>query len=172
MTEHPTLVDVQRLDELRTLIRKHEHLYFVKAEPVISDQEFDALMHELIALEQRFPGLVTPDSPTQRVGGAVETFAAVEHRVPMLSLDNSYSFGDLSAWVDRMTRILGRSPFPIVAEPKIDGVSASLHFTQGRLQGAATRGNGIIGDDVTNNVRTIRSLPLHISSTLDMDLRG
>ncbi|HNV69512.1 MAG TPA: NAD-dependent DNA ligase LigA [Candidatus Ozemobacteraceae bacterium] len=161
-----------RIDELRRTIARHERLYYVEAAPEVSDAEFDRLMNELKALEAAYPHLVTADSPTQRVGGAVTGFHPVTHRVPMMSLDNAYSLGDLHDWVQRMQKLASRPVFPLVAELKIDGVSLSLHYAQGRLQAAATRGDGTSGDLVTENVRTIRSLPLHIDSSLDIDVRG
>ncbi|NLI76213.1 MAG: NAD-dependent DNA ligase LigA [Candidatus Riflebacteria bacterium] len=160
-----------RIGDLRRIIRRHERLYFVEAAPEISDREFDALMDELRRLEAAHPDLVTPDSPTQRVGGAATSFATVRHRVPMMSLDNSYSPGDLQDWVQRMEKI-SPNVFPIVAELKIDGVSASLHYAGGAFVEGATRGDGETGDLVTGNLRTIRTLPLAIVSRHDMDLRG
>ncbi len=176
MAHAPTQTDLfstqERIDALRREITHHEYLYYVEAAPEISDAEFDRLMNELKALEAAYPHLVTPDSPTQRVGGAVTSFHPVTHRVPMMSLDNAYSLGDLHDWVQRMQKLTLKPVFPIVAELKIDGVSISLHYARGRLQAAATRGDGTTGDLVTENVRTIRSLPLSISSELDIDVRG
>jgi len=153
----------QRVEWLRREIRRHEHLYYVEARPEISDYEFDALMRELAELEARFPELVSPDSPTQRVGGEpVAELPQVRHAVPMLSLDNSYDEGDLAEWYGRVTRFLGRPPSGLVTELKIDGVSLSLLYDGGGLARAVTRGNGEVGDDVTANARTIRALPLSI----------
>ena len=166
------LETIQKIEDLRAEIRRHEHLYFVKASPEISDREFDRLMHDLIELEKQNPELITADSPTQRVGEAVTSFNTIRHRVPMMSIDNSYSTEDVSDWISRLEKMAGRSVFPIVAELKIDGVSGSFHFQNGLFQSAATRGNGVEGDLVSENVKTIRSLPLKIDSRLDMDIRG
>lgn len=161
-----------RLEELRKIIRHHEYCYFVLAVSEISDREFDELMSELKSLEQQHPHLITPDSPTQRVGEAVTSFTTVRHRVPMMSIENSYSTGDIIDWLNRLEKAAGTIIFPVVAELKIDGVSGSFAYTDGRLQSSATRGNGIEGDIITENARTIKSLPLAITSVLDMDVRG
>ncbi|MBZ5588658.1 MAG: NAD-dependent DNA ligase LigA [Acidobacteriia bacterium] len=150
-----------RIEELRQEIRRHEHLYYVAAKPEISDYAFDQLMAELRRLEEAHPALVSPDSPTQRVGGApLDALRQVRHTTPMLSLDNSYNEGELEEWLGRVRRVLGRDPAGMVAELKIDGVSLSLTYESGVLVRAVTRGNGEIGDEVTENARTIRSLPL------------
>ncbi|GAB4281130.1 MAG: NAD-dependent DNA ligase LigA [Candidatus Rifleibacteriota bacterium] len=161
-----------RIEALREEIRKHEYLYFVKAEPEISDQEFDQLMKQLIELEKEHPELITPDSPTQRIGEAVTSFNTIRHRIPMMSIDNSYSIGDICNWVERLEKLAGRSIFPVVAELKIDGVSGSFHYRNGRFVDGCTRGNGIEGDVITENLKTIRSLPLRIKTKFDMDVRG
>lgn len=163
----------KRVAWLRQEIRRHEHLYYVEARPEISDFEFDALMRELAELEVRFPELATPDSPTQRVGGEpVAELPQVRHTVPMLSLDNSYDEGDLADWYGRITRLLGRPPGGLVAELKIDGVSLSLLYEGGTLARAVTRGNGEVGDEVTANARTIRSVPLSIPFGGGVEVRG
>ena len=163
---------VARIEELRRIIRHHEHQYFVLATPEITDQQFDMLMAELQLMEKQHPELITRDSPTQRVGEAVTSFNTVKHRVPMMSIENSYSSQDIVDWLNRLEKSAGTSIFPVVAELKIDGVSGSFSYCDGRLQNGATRGNGIEGDIITENVRTIRSLPLTIASQLDMDVRG
>jgi DNA ligase (NAD+) len=147
---------------LRDLIRHHEERYYVHDDPEIGDAEFDALMNELKAIEAAHPELVTPDSPTQRVGGRpVEGFETVEHAQPMLSLDNAYNEGELRAFDERVRKGLGvDGPVGYVAELKIDGLSIALTYEEGRLRRGATRGDGTRGEDVTSNVRTIRSLPL------------
>jgi DNA ligase (NAD+) len=151
-----------RAAELRDLIRHHEERYYVHDAPEISDAEFDALMNELKAIEGDHPELVTPGSPTQRVGGRpVEGFATVEHLQPMLSLDNAYTEEDLRAFDDRVRKGLGNGgAVEYVAELKIDGLSIALTYENGHLVRGATRGDGTRGEDVTSNVRTIRSLPL------------
>ena len=152
-----------RIHDLRQLIRHHEELYYIQSAPEISDEEFDDLLHELEALEAAHPGLVTPDSPTQRVGGRVaEGFATVEHKVPMLSLDNAYNEDELRAFDERVRKGggLGDQRVAYVAEMKIDGLSIALTYEDGRLVRGATRGDGSRGEDVTINVRTIRAIPL------------
>ena len=154
-----------RIEQLREEIRRHEELYYVDANPEISDAEFDELMRELQGLEAEHPELVTPDSPTQRVGGrAVEGFASVAHFAPMLSLDNAYNEEELRAFDERVRRGLG-SPDPVtyVAELKIDGLSIALTYENGQLVRGATRGNGVLGEDVTQNVRTVRAIPLRLN---------
>ena len=157
-----------RVRDLRRLIRYHEERYYIVNEPEISDSEFDALINELRDIEQAHPDLVTPESPTQRVGGRVAAgFESVEHAEPMLSLDNAYSDDDLRAFDDRVRRGLGDAlagaPVGYVAELKIDGLSIALTYEDGRLLRAATRGDGTIGEVVTHNVRTIRAIPLHLT---------
>jgi DNA ligase (NAD+) len=153
-----------RIQQLRDEIRRHEELYYVHAAPAISDAEFDALMRELQRLEAAHPELVTPDSPTQRVGGRpVDAFARVEHLVPMLSLDNAYNEEELRAFDDRVRRGLSTpDPVTYVAELKIDGLSIALTYDDGRLVRGATGGNGAVGEDVTQNVRTVRAIPLRL----------
>lgn len=155
---------LERIRQLRDEIRRHEELYYVHAAPEISDAEFDVLMRELQELEAEHPDLVTRDSPTQRVGGRpVEGFATVEHLVPMLSLDNAYNEEELRAFDDRVRRGLGTTdPVAYVAELKIDGLSIALTYEDGRLVRGATRGDGVRGEDVTSNVRTVRAIPLSL----------
>jgi DNA ligase (NAD+) len=152
----------RRVDELRQEIRRHEELYYVQAAPEISDAAFDALMNELKALEAAHPELLTPDSPTQRVGGRpAEGFASVEHIQPMLSLDNAYDEADLRAFDERVRKGLALDTSPTyVAELKIDGLSIALTYVDGRLMRGATRGDGVRGEEVTQNVRTVRAIPL------------
>jgi DNA ligase (NAD+) len=152
----------EKIEQLRQDIRRHEELYYVRAAPEISDAEFDALMHQLKELEQRHPELLTPDSPTQRVGGRpAEGFATVEHIQPMLSLDNAYDEEELRAFDERVRKGLGLQISPTyVAELKIDGLSIALTYEGGRLVRGATRGDGVRGEDVTPNVRTVRAIPL------------
>ncbi|HTM33832.1 MAG TPA: NAD-dependent DNA ligase LigA [Vicinamibacterales bacterium] len=155
----------QRIYALRAEIRRHEELYYVQAQPEISDAEFDALMQQLRELEAQHPELVTPDSPTQRVGGRpAEGFATVRHAVPMLSLDNAYDEADLRAFDERVRKGLGgAATAQYVCELKIDGLSLALTYEDGRLVRGATRGNGEQGEDVTANVRTIRVIPLTLA---------
>jgi len=150
----------KRIAELRREIEKHDRLYYEKAAPIISDREYDRLYRELVDLEAQFPQLVSRDSPTQRVGGkALQAFAQIAHRVPMLSLDNTYSEEEVARFYARMTRLLPDEKIPVVIEPKVDGVAVSLLYENGRLRHAATRGDGLVGDDITQNIKTIRSIP-------------
>jgi DNA ligase (NAD+) len=154
----------ERIEQLRRDIRRHEELYYVDANPEISDAQFDALMNELKALEAAHPELLTADSPTQRVGGRpAEGFATVEHLQPMLSLDNAYDEEDLRAFDERVRKGLQIEQSPdYVAELKIDGLSMALTYEDGRLIRAATRGDGVRGEEVTQNVRTVRAIPLSL----------
>jgi len=165
---------IGRIEELRRLIRHHDELYYQKARPEISDFEYDRLFAELRNLEAQYPDLDSPDSPTRRVGGEVlDALRQVPHRVPMLSLDNTYSIEELRAWYRRVSRLLGRVPTALAVELKIDGVSISLTYRKGRLERALTRGNGIAGDDVTHNVRTIPDLPRQIADVPEeFEVRG
>ena len=154
----------QRVEELRQQVNYHNYRYHVADDPEITDGEYDALMRELRALEEEHPELQSPDSPTQRVGGAPsEKFAVVEHAVPMLSLSNAFSEAELRAWYTRATRLLGREIHGFVLEPKIDGLAVTLIYRNGKLAIGATRGDGLRGDDITPNIRTIRSVPLTLS---------
>jgi DNA ligase (NAD+) len=163
----------RRADDLRQEILRHERLYYSENRPEITDAEFDLLMRELVDLEERYPTLATSDSPARRVGGApAEGFATVEHAVPMLSLENAYSWEEAEAWLARARRVAGMDPAPYVAELKIDGLSISLRYEGGRLVRGATRGDGFRGEDVTENVRTIRSIPLRISDQGTWEVRG
>ena len=154
----------QRIDELRAEIRRHDRLYYVDAKPEIADAEYDRLYRELVDLEAAHPELVTPDSPTRRVGGEPSAeFPAVAHRVPMLSLDNTYSEEELRDFEGRIVRQLGPGPFDYVAELKIDGLSMALHYEDGVLVRGVTRGDGTRGDDVTANLRAIRAVPMTLA---------
>jgi len=151
-----------RVGELREQVAYHREQYFVEDAPEISDAEFDELYRELEQLEAEFPELVTPDSPTQQVGAAAaSTFAPVEHVIPMLSLDNAFTLEDLLAWGKRIERQIS-DPVAFVCEPKMDGLAISLLYERGQLVRAATRGNGFTGEDVTANVRTIKSVPRNL----------
>jgi DNA ligase (NAD+) len=171
----------QKIEALRKEIRRHEHLYFVLDQPEISDAAFDKLVHELKALESAHPELVTPDSPTQRVGGAPrEGFQTVRHSRAMLSLDNAYSYDELREFDRRVREGAGRLCVDFVCEHKFDGLSISLRYAGGVLQRGVTRGDGTTGEDVTPNVRTIRSVPLRVDAAAlkkhripaDFEVRG
>ena len=155
----------QKIERLREKIRHHEHLYYVLDAPEISDAEFDLLMQELKTLEAAHPDLITPDSPTQRVGGKPrEGFMKVEHSRPMLSLDNALNEQDLRNWDRRTHELAGSDKIEYVCELKLDGMSLALTYRGGKLQTGVTRGDGSIGEDVTSNVRTMRSVPLAVDA--------
>src|SRR5438477_534186 len=171
----------QRLESLREKIRQHEYRYYVLDDPEISDAEFDRLMNELKNLEAEHPDLITPDSPTQRVGGKPrEGFVKVRHSSPMLSLDNAYTEEELRNWERRVHELSGRKDVEYVCELKLDGMSLAVRYGEGRLVRGITRGDGTTGEDVTSNVRTVRSIPLSISKEklkkagvpLDFEVRG
>jgi DNA ligase (NAD+) len=165
--------DRQRILELRRLIRHHDWLYYVQAAPEISDREYDALMDQLRALEDRHPQLVTPDSPTQRVGGQpLEGFAKVTHSAPMLSIDNTYSAEQVREFHGRVVKALGSWKFHYLVDPKIDGVAVALRYRGGQLVQAATRGDGRTGDDITANARTIRAIPLALHGSTGLTAGG
>ena len=147
---------------LSSQVRAHDYAYYVLAEPTVSDAEYDRLYRDLSDLEKEHPALVTPDSPTQRVGGEpVEGFAQVPHDPPLLSLANGYEESEILEWRDRLLQHLGVEELPseLVAEPKLDGISCKVLYRDGVFETAATRGNGEVGEDISSNVRTIRSLP-------------
>ncbi|MFZ0433561.1 MAG: NAD-dependent DNA ligase LigA, partial [Candidatus Acidiferrales bacterium] len=156
-----------KIASLREKIRHHEHLYYVKDDPELSDAGFDRLIQQLKKLEEENPKLVTPDSPTQRVGGKPrEGFQTVQHKTPMVSLDNAFSFEELANFDKRVRELTGREEIEYIAEHKFDGLSMSLQYEKGTLARAVTRGDGTTGEDVTPNVRTIRSIPLSIEPGL------
>jgi DNA ligase (NAD+) len=153
----------QRAEELRRQLAHHEYLYYVLDQPEISDAEYDALMRGLRRLEDAHPELRTPDSPTQRVGGQPrEGFVKVPHSSPMLSLDNALNEEELREFDGRVRSLLKSEEFQYVAELKLDGLSMAAYYSEGRFRQAITRGDGRIGEDVTENARTIRSLPLRL----------
>ena len=164
------------LAALRAEIREHDRRYYLLDSPTISDTEYDRLMSRLKELEAANPGLVTPDSPSQRVGGGLASdFKPVKHAVPMLSLDNAYEEADIRAWDERVFKNLPKGDFPsYLVEPKIDGLSCALTYEDGALVRAATRGDGETGEDVTANARTIRAIPLrlHGAAPKRLELRG
>ncbi|MCH7501459.1 MAG: NAD-dependent DNA ligase LigA [Nitrospinae bacterium] len=165
--------DRQTLKQLRKDIQRHDHLYYVKDEPEISDREYDRLMQRLKDLEAKHPEWITPDSPTQRVGGApAEGFATVVHNVPMLSLDNTYNVEELRDFHNRVVKNLGTEEVEYVVELKIDGLGVSLFYRGGQLVRGATRGDGKTGEDITANLKTIRSIPLILSGTAPPDLEA
>jgi DNA ligase (NAD+) len=171
----------KKLEALREKIRRHEYRYYVLDDPEISDADFDKLMNELKRLEAEHPALVTPDSPTQRVGGKPrEGFVKAKHSSPMLSLDNAYTEEELRDWERRVHELSGRTDVEYMCELKLDGMSLALIYNGGRLERGITRGDGSVGEDVTLNVRTVRSVPLSISKDnlkksgipVDFEVRG
>ncbi len=153
----------KRIDELRKLINYHNHRYYVLDSPEISDAEYDELMKELQRLEEEYPQFLTPDSPTQRVGAApVEAFGVVEHQIPMLSLGKAFSHEELLAWHKRVSGLLGEPEFDLVAEHKMDGLAVALIYQEGKYVTGATRGDGFRGEDITQNLKTIKSVPLSL----------
>jgi len=153
-----------RIEELRKLINHHNYRYYVLDSPEISDDEYDGLMRELKQLEKAHPQLLTPDSPTQRVGAApVEAFGVVEHPLPLLSLGNAFSQEELQAWYTRIVKLAAAPSFSFTGEHKIDGLAVALTYVNGQLTTGATRGDGFRGENITQNLRTIRSVPLSVS---------
>jgi len=156
----------KKIEDLRQKIRHHDYMYYVLSQPEISDKEYDDLMRKLKSLEEAHPEFISLDSPTQRVGGSVsEGFKTVKHKVGMLSLDNAYTYAELEDWGKRLRKGLGREKeIEYVVELKMDGVSLNLTYEKGSLRIGATRGDGAVGEDVTNNIKTIRAIPLKLMS--------
>ena len=165
--------DRAHAERLRREILTHERKYYVENDPQISDEEFDRLVRELRDLERRFPNLVTPESPTQRVGEKpLEGFPSVVHRAPMLSIDNGYNEEELREFEGRVRKLLPGETIAYTAELKIDGLGISVLYRDGKFARAVTRGDGVRGDDVSGNVKTIRSLPLVIDEAGEVEVRG
>jgi DNA ligase (NAD+) len=164
----------EEIEDLRDILRRHEHLYYVLDKPDISDAEYDGMMRRLQQLETQHPELIVPDSPTQRVGGKPrEGFVKVAHSSPMLSLDNALNEAEMREFDRRVRDLLHGEPYEYVAELKLDGLSMATHYRDGRMQRAVTRGDGRVGEDVTENARTIRTLPLRTKSNLhSFEVRG
>ncbi|MEY2529725.1 MAG: ligase [Verrucomicrobiota bacterium] len=165
----------ERIATVRREIDEHNRRYYEEAAPTISDREYDALYRELIDLEKQFPKLAAPDSPTQRTGDKpLKAFAQITHRVPMLSLDNTYSEEEVTGFYRRLERLLPNKKIPVVIEPKVDGVAVSLLYENGHLRYAATRGDGTVGDDITQNILTIRSVPKQLKGDIPevLEVRG
>lgn len=161
-----------RAEELRSRLHHHDYCYYILNRPEISDAEYDRLFNQLRELEAAHPELIIPDSPTQRVGGAIaEGFASVQHRVPMLSLDNAYTAGEIREFEARLQRALPGEIFTYVCEPKVDGLGVALLYERGRLVRGATRGDGRLGEDITQNLKTVRTIPLRLRGPLaDLDV--
>ena len=165
----------KRVAQLRAEIEQHNRRYYEESAPTISDREYDALYRELGDLEKKFPKLATADSPTQRVGDQpLKAFGQIAHRIPMLSLDNTYSEEEVTDFYRRLERLLPNKKIPVVIEPKVDGVAVSLLYEKGELRYAATRGDGTVGDDITQNIRTIRSVPRRLKGDVPdvLEMRG
>src|SRR5437867_3713780 len=163
----------EEIEKLGEELRRHERLYYVDARPEISDYDFDQLMRKLRDLEEKYPEYRSRDSPTQRVGG--EPLAGFEtrvHRIPMLSLDNAYSFEELEAFDQRVSKVIPAGSYHYVSELKIDGLSISIIYKDGILQEGVTRGDGLQGDVVTANIKTIHSIPLRIPAVTRSDARS
>jgi len=157
-----------RHDDLAAQLRHHDHLYYVQSKPEITDRDYDRLYRELVDLETQFPELITPDSPTQRVSESpIKAFKPVQHRVSMLSLDNTYSQDEVRQFVARVQRIVPNEKLEWTVEPKVDGLAVNLTYENGKLVVGATRGDGTTGDDITSNLKTIRSIPLKFSQKRD-----
>src|SRR5690606_24924814 len=161
----------KRIEELKALINRYNYEYYVLDQPTVSDYEYDQLMKELIELETKYPEFQTEDSPTRRVGGMVlDQFEKVVHRTPMLSLSNAFSAGYIRQFDERVREVI---PHPVyVCELKIDGLACSLEYEQGILKRAATRGDGMVGEDITHNILTIKSVPLKLRDPVTIDVRG
>ncbi|HEX9138468.1 MAG TPA: hypothetical protein VF848_01670, partial [Steroidobacteraceae bacterium] len=166
----------ENVSKLRALLAEHDRRYYVLDEPQISDAEYDQLLLQLRALEAQHPDLIRPESPTQRVSGSPAAgFEPVAHGVPMLSLDNAFNAEDVAGFDQRVReRLGGAGPIAYCAEPKLDGLAVSLRYRQGLLLQAATRGDGATGEDVTANLRTIRSVPLRLHGEVpeEVEVRG
>lgn len=167
----------EKIEDLRRQIHYHDRKYYIEAQPEITDYEYDQLIRELQRLEKTYPQFITPDSPTQRVGGEpLEEFATIEHRVPMLSIDNVYSDEELREFTARLNRLLGGKEVNYVTELKIDGVAVTLWYEKGVFKWGATRGDGYRGDDITANLRTIRNIPLRLEAVTEhipaLEVRG
>ncbi|NLY11362.1 MAG: NAD-dependent DNA ligase LigA [Firmicutes bacterium] len=167
------LEDVRKqIEDLRAKINYHNYRYYTLDDPELSDAEYDQLMQKLIELETQYPEFVTPDSPTQRVGSTpLDGFATITHQVPLLSLANAFNMSDVTSFVSRVQR-LAEEPVDFVCELKIDGLAVSLNYESGVFVSGATRGDGQTGEDITQNLRTIRSLPLRLREPLDLNVRG
>ena len=152
----------KRIEDLSQQLEEHNYKYYVLSNPSISDYDFDMMLEELIKLEKQYPQFASPDSPTQRVGGQItKSFKAVKHKYPMMSLGNTYNEEELKDFDERVRKVIG-DDFEYVCELKFDGVAIGLTYKHGRLVQAVTRGDGVQGDDVTANARTIRSIPLKL----------
>lgn len=164
---------VARRNELHQALHHHNYLYYVLDQPAITDAEYDLMLRELLRIEAEFPDLITPDSPTQRVGGAPVTgFDSVTHSVPMFSLANAYDADDLRDWQRKAVELAAGAPLTYIVELKIDGLAVSLEYAQGRFLRGATRGDGVTGEDITSNLRTLPEIPLRLQAERSLTVRG
>lgn len=161
----------RRAEELRAQLNYHSHKYYVEDDPEIEDSEYDMLQRELASIEKEYPELITPDSPTQRVGGSAEgMFEPVTHTVPLESLQDAFSLGEVEAFITRVREQFPQAEF--VVEPKIDGLSVALEYENGVLVRGSTRGDGVTGENVTANLRTVNSIPLRLKKDVTIEVRG
>lgn len=164
---------IARMKELTTQLNQYAYEYYILDQPTLSDSEYDQLYQELLKLEKAYPEAVAQDSPSQRVGSVVDSkFAKVTHERPMLSLSNAFNHGDIVRFVDNVKSAVDDEPVKFVCELKIDGLSVSIRYQQGQLERGATRGDGMVGEDITNNVKTIKSIPLQLQQNLNVEVRG
>lgn len=164
---------IDKIKKLREQIHHHDYLYYVLDKPEISDAAYDKFFRELLDLETQFPDLITPDSPTQRVGGEpLKSFKTVVHKTPLLSLDNAMNEEELLDFDERVRKGLGKEKIEYVAELKMDGLAVSLHYQRGKFEKGATRGDGVHGEDITQNLKTVRSIPLILNEPIDIEVRG
>ncbi len=162
----------RKAEELSRVLRDYQHAYYVASRPLVTDREYDRLFDELLAIEKEFPELVRPDSPSQRVGSDLtHDLPEVAHSIPVLSLDKSYTVEELSAWIAKTVRNAGQE-LAFVCEEKIDGASMVLYYEEGLLARAVTRGNGLVGNDVTANVKSIGAVPLRLPRPVSVAVRG
>ena len=163
----------KKIENLKQLLTQWEYQYYVLNSPTVSDFEYDETLKQLIALEKQYPSLITPDSPTQRVGGkASSKLAKITHQTKMMSLANAFSYDELRKFDNNIKKETGQSKIEYCLEPKIDGLSVSLKYEKGFLKTAATRGDGVVGEDITNNARTIKTLPIKIDYEKPIEIRG
>jgi DNA ligase (NAD+) len=163
----------KKIEKLRKEIHHHDHLYYVLDKPEITDAEYDKLFRQLQELEKQHPDLITPDSPTQRVGGEpLKSFKTVTHREPLLSLDNAMNEEELLEFDKRVREGLGKKKIDYVCELKIDGLAITLTYKKGKFEVGSTRGDGVHGEDVTHNLKTVKSIPLVLSEEIDLEVRG
>ena len=164
-------MEQSRIEFLREQLNKLAYNYYVLDNPLVSDFEYDKLFTELKELEEKNPQLITPDSPTQRVGGISSGFEEIKHKYRLYSLDNTYNYDELRKWYERVTKECGEN-VELVCELKIDGLAIALTYNNGYFTLGATRGNGIIGEEITQNLKTIKAIPLKLFEDADVEVRG